>query len=173
MATETTVMLAAGNLRLELSPSIGGLFPASNGSTATRRDADIAQMPQSARKCPRRGQFPARALRQPHPRRPFHLPRARGEARAEHGRRPEPAARPGLAEPVAGRGAARRTAILSFRHEAGEWPWDYEARQHFALDERGLSLRLTCRNTCGEPMPCGLGQHPYFPADRRRGSTRR
>ena len=49
------------------------------------------------------------------------------------------------------------------RHDAGEWPWAYEARQEFALDERGLSVRLTCRNASGEPMPCGLGQHPYFP----------
>ena len=53
--------------------------------------------------------------------------------------------------------------MLGFRHEAGEWPWDYEARQQFALDERGLSLRLTCRNASDDPMPCGLGQHPYFP----------
>ena len=54
-------------------------------------------------------------------------------------------------------------ALLSFRHSAGEWPWDYSAEQHFALDESGLSLRLTCRNLADEPMPCGLGQHPYFP----------
>ncbi|HWH22043.1 MAG TPA: hypothetical protein VNT25_01950, partial [Allosphingosinicella sp.] len=32
----------------------------------------------------------------------------------------------------------------------------------FALDPRGLSLSLTCRNRSDEPMPCGLGQHPYF-----------
>ena len=36
-------------------------------------------------------------------------------------------------------------------------------RQEFTLDERGLSVSLTCRNTSAEPMPCGLGQHPYFP----------
>lgn len=55
------------------------------------------------------------------------------------------------------------SAILAFRHAAGEWPWDYEARQEFSLDERGLSARLTCRNSSAEPMPCGLGFHPYFP----------
>ena len=44
------------------------------------------------------------------------------------------------------RGRASADAVLSFDHEAGEWPWDYEARQEFALDERGLSIRLTCRN---------------------------
>jgi aldose 1-epimerase len=54
-------------------------------------------------------------------------------------------------------------AVLSFVNAAGEWPWDYEARQDFALDERGLSVTLSCRNASKEPMPCGLGQHPYFP----------
>ncbi|HEY0626655.1 MAG TPA: aldose 1-epimerase [Allosphingosinicella sp.] len=54
-------------------------------------------------------------------------------------------------------------AALTFRHDAGEWPWTYEARQLFTLDERGLDLRLSCRNLSDEPMPCGLGQHPYFP----------
>jgi aldose 1-epimerase len=53
-------------------------------------------------------------------------------------------------------------ATLRFVHESGEWPWCYEAVQHVALDERGLSLRLECRNTSATPMPCGLGQHPYF-----------
>lgn len=53
-------------------------------------------------------------------------------------------------------------AVLVYRHRADEWPWAYEARQTFALDESGLSLRLDCTNLSGEPMPCGLGQHPYF-----------
>ena len=54
-------------------------------------------------------------------------------------------------------------AELSFRHAAGEWPWSYEARQHFSLDERGLEVVLSCTNKSDNPMPCGLGQHPYFP----------
>lgn len=54
-------------------------------------------------------------------------------------------------------------AELSFRHAAGAWPWDYEARQYFALGPTGLALRLTCRNLSDAPMPCGLGMHPYFP----------
>jgi aldose 1-epimerase len=58
---------------------------------------------------------------------------------------------------------ARETeAELAFEHEAGEWPWNYEARQHFVLDESGFAVRLSCLNTSAEPMPCGLGQHPYF-----------
>lgn len=54
-------------------------------------------------------------------------------------------------------------AELVYRHPPGEWPWAYEARQSFALDEDGLSLILSCTNRADEPMPCGLGQHPYFP----------
>ena len=54
-------------------------------------------------------------------------------------------------------------AELVYRHESGEWPWAYEARQHFRLDDAGLTVRLACRNLSEEPMPCGLGQHPYYP----------
>lgn len=79
---------------------------------------------------------------------------------------------PGDPSPLHGQGwlnpwvvesADGENAVLSYHHEAGEWPWTYEARQEFALDERGLTLILACRNAGGEPMPCGLGQHPYFP----------
>jgi aldose 1-epimerase len=63
--------------------------------------------------------------------------------------------------------ASGSSAALIYRHEPGEWPWSYEARQHFALDDGGLSARLGCRNTSGEPMPCGLGFHPYFPCGSR------
>lgn len=52
---------------------------------------------------------------------------------------------------------------LVFRHAPGDWPWAYEARQRFDLDAHGLTLRLSCRNLSSNPMPCGLGQHPYFP----------
>jgi aldose 1-epimerase len=57
---------------------------------------------------------------------------------------------------------ARDGAELVYRHEPGEWPWAYEARQVFQLVESGLRLDLSCANRSDEPMPCGLGQHPYF-----------
>lgn len=57
------------------------------------------------------------------------------------------------------------TAKLGFTHAAGEWPWTYEAEQLFALDERGLTATLICRNLSAEPMPCGLGFHPYHPCN--------
>jgi aldose 1-epimerase len=54
------------------------------------------------------------------------------------------------------------SAELVFRHAPAEWPWAYEARQAFALDAHGLALSLSCANLADEPMPCGLGLHPYF-----------
>jgi aldose 1-epimerase len=60
-------------------------------------------------------------------------------------------------------GCEESRAELRFEHEAGEWPWRYQARQVVELDAGGMSLRLECRNRDTTPMPCGLGQHPYFP----------
>jgi len=59
------------------------------------------------------------------------------------------------------------TASIGFVHEAGDWPWHYEARQDFEIDELSLRYRLSCRNLSEGPMPCGLGQHPYFPCNER------
>lgn len=55
------------------------------------------------------------------------------------------------------------SAQLLYEHRAGEWPWDYEARQEIVLDDDGLSVRLFCRNLSDRRMPCGLALHPYFP----------
>jgi aldose 1-epimerase len=81
---------------------------------------------------------------------------------------------PGDPSPLHGQGwraswtvetASDETAELRFLHEEGEWPWAYEARQSFTLDGGGVDVRLACRNMSREPMPCGLGQHPYFPCN--------
>jgi aldose 1-epimerase len=78
---------------------------------------------------------------------------------------------PGDASPLHGDGwlaawdvvrLAASEAELRYAHEAGEWPWAYEARQLFVLDPDGLTLALSCTNRSAEPMPCGLGHHPYF-----------
>ncbi len=56
-------------------------------------------------------------------------------------------------------------ACLFYAHTPAEWPWAYEARQLFQLSETGLNAEISCRNMSAEPMPCGLGFHPYFPCD--------
>ena len=162
MASETSVIIAAGPLRLQLNPSIGGSI-----SAFERIEGEV---PRSIlRKCnsPLEKVLDASSF----PLVPY-VNRIRGGRFTFRGR--EVRLRPNLTgdpSPLHGQGwlhawtveqADDREAVLSFRHEAGEWPWDYEARQEFAIDERGLSVRLTCLNTSSEPMPCGLGQHPYF-----------
>lgn len=58
--------------------------------------------------------------------------------------------------------SAPRKATLSYEHVAGEWPWSYRAEQRFELNETSLEIVLGCRNLSPDPMPCGLGHHPYF-----------
>ncbi|MEM8827576.1 MAG: aldose 1-epimerase [Pseudomonadota bacterium] len=55
-------------------------------------------------------------------------------------------------------------AVLALEHPAGDWPWRYTARQHFRVDELGLTLVLSLCNDSDTPMPAGMGWHPYFPA---------
>uniref|UniRef100_UPI002AFE22DE aldose epimerase family protein n=1 Tax=Devosia sp. TaxID=1871048 RepID=UPI002AFE22DE len=57
------------------------------------------------------------------------------------------------------------SAVLALDYAAdADWPWAFQARQHFTLEENGLGLVLTLRNAGSVPMPAGLGWHPYFPA---------
>jgi aldose 1-epimerase len=163
MASASALGLTAGRLRLELSPSIGGSISAfewmdgESGRPILRKCNSPLENVLDAASFPlvpyvnriRGGRFSFRG-------REVRLePNMAGDPSPLHGQ--------GWLSPWAVDNATDREAVLSFSHAAREWPWDYEARQHFALDERGLSVRLTCRNASSEPMPCGLGQHPYFP----------
>lgn len=58
---------------------------------------------------------------------------------------------------------------LEHRHAASAWPWSYRAELVYALDAQGLRAQLFLTNQSAEPMPAGLGFHPYFP---RAGTTR-
>lgn len=155
-------MLRCGPLELALSPSIGGAISSFEYVSGGSRAAIL-------RKCnsPLQNVLDAASF----PLVPF-VNRIRGGAFAFRGRsiRLEPNMA-GDPSPLHGQGwlnawsvdkASEARAALSFRHQAGEWPWSYEARQEFALDPHGLTLGLSCRNVSDQPMPCGLGQHPYF-----------
>ena len=58
--------------------------------------------------------------------------------------------------------ASEDRASLRYEHQPGDWPWAYVAEQHFQLATGRLDVTLTCTNASPQPMPCGLGQHPYF-----------
>lgn len=154
------VRIAAGNLLLELSPSVGGAishFSLSGEQSLLRECNSPLQNVLDACCFPlvpfvnriRDGRFTFRG-------RTIELqPNMAGDPSPLHGQ--------GWLAPWDVERHDAASALLSFRHEPGEWPWAYEARQEFSLDQRGLCVDLACRNTSADPMPCGLGQHPYFP----------
>jgi aldose 1-epimerase len=163
MGSETILKLAAGRLRLELSPSVGGAISAFEWADGDARRPILRKCHSPLEKVLDAASFPlvpyVNRIRDGRfnfrGREIFLAPNLPGDPSPLHGQ--------GWLNPWAVEEASERHASLSFRHAPGEWPWAYEARQEFALDEGGLTLTLTCRNTDDEPMPCGLGNHPYFP----------
>ncbi len=169
MSSAATINLTAGSLRIQLNPLVGGSISAfewlgGGGVRPILRECHTA----------RENVLDASSF----PLVPY-VNRIRGGAFTFRDREVRLAPNmDGDPSPLHGQGWLNRwnvdhheegSAALHFHHAPGEWRWEYEARQHFSLDERGLSLMLTCRNLSDEPMPCGLGQHPYFPCG---GGTR-
>ena len=158
-----TLTLSSQYLELQLSPSIGGIisrlaYLGASGATAILRDshtpvenvleaASFPLVPYVNRV--RDGSFTFRG------RTVSMAPNMSGDPSPLHGQ--------GWLNPWNVEEADEASVVLSYRHEPGEWPWSYEARQEFRVEEAVLRIGLTCRNTSNEPMPCGLGQHPYFP----------
>lgn len=159
--------LTCGALELELSPSVGGAISRFEFLADERRTPIL-------RKChsPLRNVLDAASF----PLVPY-VNRIRGGAFGFRGRTvrlapnmagdPSPLHGQGWLSPWEVGSASSTEAALTFVHQAGEWPWAYKARQLFRLDQGGLELALTCRNLSQQPMPCGLGQHPYFPCGPR------
>ena len=163
MSSETILSLSSGELRLELSPSIGGAISSFEWVDGEETRPILRKCHRPLEKVLDAASFPLVP----------YVNRIRDGRLDFRGSEVRIAPNmPGDPNPLHGQGwlnawnvdgAGERHASLSFRHEAGEWPWTYEARQHFVLDEQGLSVTLTCCNLDDQPMPCGLGQHPYFP----------
>jgi aldose 1-epimerase len=42
------------------------------------------------------------------------------------------------------------------------WPWTYEVRQRLEVRSAAILIGLTLTNTADEPMPAGIGIHPWF-----------
>ncbi len=61
--------------------------------------------------------------------------------------------------------AWERAGDGSFRIRAGgddAWPWPYAVEQVFAIDGSHLVYALRLTNLADEPMPAGIGIHPWF-----------
>lgn len=163
MTSQSNVILTAGNFRVELSPSVGGAISSFDWIGDGGERPILRKYNNRLENVLDAACFPLVP----------YVNRIRDGRFEFRGRVVELAPNmPGDPSPLHGQGwlgqwqveeATGSRATLSFYHSAGEWPWDYEARQQFVLDEHGLWFRLTCQNKSNEPMPCGLGQHPYFP----------
>ena len=155
--------LSSSDLELQLSPSIGGAI---QRLTYLGKDAPVSILRES--RTPLENVLEAASF----PLVPF-VNRVRGGSFGFRGRTvslapnmagdPSPLHGQGWLNPWSVDNAGDDFATLSYRHEARDWPWDYAARQDFRLDGPVLDIGLTCWNESAEAMPCGLGQHPYFP----------
>ena len=162
MSPSAPITLSAGALELRVNPSIGGSISSFEWTAADRRLPVLRKCNSCHENVLESASFPLV---------PF-VNRIRGGQFTFRSR--EIRLAPNMAgdpSPLHGQGwlaawkvesSASSEAVLSFDHPPGEWPWEYRAEQHFELDGSGLSLSLKCRNLSLEPMPCGLGQHPYF-----------
>lgn len=161
--TPDPLILSSPDLQLQLSPSLGGAisrlaYLGADGPGSILREIDT----------PLQNVLEAASF----PLVPY-VNRIRGGSFSFRGRTvsitpnmpgdPSPLHGDGWLNPWRVEQSSESSAVLSYRHQPGEWPWAYEARQEFELAGGVLEIRLNCRNMSGEPMPCGLGQHPYFP----------
>ena len=162
MSTSETISLSAGPLRMTLSPTVGGSISAFTFEITGREWPIFRGTAPDEASVLNMGSFPLV---------PF-VNRVRDGRFTFRGR--DVRLTPDLKfdpSPLHGHGwisswevmsSGPSEAELRFHYDPGEWPWAYSATQRFRLDESGASLVLTCTNEADEPMPCGLGHHPYF-----------
>ena len=167
------VRLAAGELRLELAPVVGGsiasftrlwheqgkdcalqwLRPASAGGLLGHDPLAMASFPLLPF-CNRirmgRASFEGREIRFP----PNH----------PAGNSPHPLHGIGWQRPWHVRSTGAADAVLTLAVAASDaWPWSFSARQEFALSARQLTVTMMLTNDDTAAMPAGIGHHPYFP----------
>ena len=160
--TGTLITLSAGPLELVLSPSTGGSIARFEFSDGDRVISILRGCPSAPEHVLAAGSFPIVP----------YVNRIRGGEFSFRGQTvrlapnmagdPSPLHGQGWLNPWRVVAASQDEATLEYEHAPGEWPWPYLAQQHFKLDAISLEIRLTCRNLSAGPMPCGLGQHPYF-----------
>lgn len=53
--------------------------------------------------------------------------------------------------------------VMRRTRPADAWPWSYETEQVLTLTKDGYRHELSVTNLDAQPMPAGLGLHPFFP----------
>jgi aldose 1-epimerase len=54
------------------------------------------------------------------------------------------------------------SATLEFSYQGDDFPSAYTSTQRISLEENALTIAIAVKNTGAEPMPAGLGLHPFF-----------
>ena len=156
------IELSAGNLRLALSPSIGGSIARFDHVEGDRRLAILRGAEGPLGHVLEAGSFPlvpyVNRIRDGE----FSFRGQTIRLQPNMASDPSPLHGQGWLNPWSVASAGPDEAILEYQHAVGEWPWAYAARQQFKLGPQALEINLSCRNLSATPMPCGLGQHPYF-----------
>ncbi|MBM3568322.1 MAG: aldose 1-epimerase [Alphaproteobacteria bacterium] len=161
--TESTIELAAGDLRVVLAPGQGGRIARFDRRVGAELRPILAPM-EAGPGGPRLGSFPMV---------PYSNRIAHGRLATARGWIEIPPNDPRFAHPIHGDGlrgtwaVVARSAVaakIAFARAADRfWPFAYDAFQEFRLDADGLELIMELRNRAAAPMPAGLGWHPYFP----------
>ncbi len=161
MADQATVRLRRSGVELDLCPQVGGAIagfrwrgrdvlrpagPAFLGDSDPLFASSFPLVPFSNRIADARFAFQGRAYQLE--------PNLPPEPHAIHGF--------GWQNPWMVEQASAGRSELTFRHAMPGTPFDYRARQTFALREDGFEIALELTNTGAGPMPAGIGQHPYF-----------
>jgi aldose 1-epimerase len=160
-----TVTLRSGAWEAELRPAIGGVLsalrldgvdvlrPMAGEATDSLQSSCFPLAPYCNRIRDGRFRFGGRVVVLP----PNHLP----EVHSLHGL--------SWQRPWAVEGATASACVLVDEYDGtGPWPWAYAARQRIELSSDGIAIAIALTNRANEPMPAGLGLHPYF---RRRPET--
>ncbi len=169
-APQRCLTLIQGPHRLRVAPAAGGRIlgwtsDLADGPRDWLTPIDVQEWP--AHEWPKGGLFPLapfsnriRDARMNWAGREILIQPLRGQAHALHGQAQR------MAWNVLDATADRIT--LEARHPAGEdgWPWAWSLRQIIRLSADGrLDIELALTNDDSQPMPAGLGLHPYFTAD--------
>jgi len=166
MSTPEILKLSAGDLALDLCPSLGGsitgfrwrhpkgswidlLRPTSAASLARREVEGVSCFPLTPYSNRlRNGRFEWDEQE-------IALPPDPSGAHAQHGH--------GWRRPWQAVEAGSDRATLRLSHAADAWPFNYVIEQRFELGPAGLDIELVARNDSARTMPYGFGLHPYFP----------
>lgn len=167
------IRLAAGALRAEVVPEVGGslagfwvevagghrtdwLRPATPEALAQRDPLGMGSFP-LVPFCNRirigRASFEGRAIQFP----PNHP--ASSSPHPLHGIGWQ---RPWQVTKDSGHGVEMRLSVDA----SPAWPWRFSSTQRIALDDKALSVEIAVTNEDIAAMPAGIGHHPYFPHTR-------